>query len=66
MIVNAIIDLAHNLGLKVIAEGVEDIQSWNVLLEKRCDYAQGFYMGKAMPAEAFDLWLKEWRAKTPG
>lgn len=62
-IVNTVIDLAHNLGLKVIAEGVEDQQAWNYLLQKGCDYAQGFYMGKPMPASAFDAWLKEWRTK---
>jgi EAL domain-containing protein (putative c-di-GMP-specific phosphodiesterase class I) len=66
VIVNAIIDLAHNLGLKVIAEGVEDVQTWNGLLERHCDFAQGYYMGKAMPANEFDEWLKEWRSKTPG
>jgi EAL domain-containing protein (putative c-di-GMP-specific phosphodiesterase class I) len=65
VIVNAIIDLAHNLGLKVIAEGVEDAQVWDLLLQKRCDFAQGYYMGRPMPANKFDEWLKEWRAKSP-
>jgi len=63
VIVNSIIDLAHNLGLKVIAEGVEDVRIWRMLMEKGCDYAQGFYMGKPMPANEFDLWLKNWRSK---
>ncbi len=63
VIVKAVIDLAHNLGIKVIAEGVEDQQVWDLLVQKGCDYAQGFYMGRPMPASAFDDWLKEWRSK---
>jgi EAL domain-containing protein (putative c-di-GMP-specific phosphodiesterase class I)/ActR/RegA family two-component response regulator len=63
VIVNSIIDLAHNLGLKAVAEGVEDERIWRMLEEKGCDYAQGFYMGKPMPANEFDVWLKNWRAK---
>ena len=63
VIVNSTIDLAHNLGLKVIAEGVEDARSWRMLMEKGCDYAQGFFMGKPMPAAEFDIWLQNWRAK---
>ena len=47
VIVNSIIDLGHNLGLKVIAEGVEDIRIWRMLAEKGCDFAQGYYMSKA-------------------
>lgn len=63
VIVNSIIDLAHNLGLKAVAEGVEDERIWRMLEEKGCDYAQGFYMGKPMPANEFDIWLKNWRSK---
>jgi EAL domain-containing protein (putative c-di-GMP-specific phosphodiesterase class I)/ActR/RegA family two-component response regulator len=65
VIVNSIIDLAHNLGLKVIAEGIEDAKVWRILAEKGCDYGQGFFMGKPMPAAEFDQWLKNWRAKPP-
>jgi EAL domain-containing protein (putative c-di-GMP-specific phosphodiesterase class I)/CheY-like chemotaxis protein len=62
VIVKSIIDLGHNLGLKVIAEGVETAQVWRSLSEKRCDYAQGFLIAKPMPAADFDAWLKNWRA----
>ncbi|MDP9126854.1 MAG: EAL domain-containing protein, partial [Pseudomonadota bacterium] len=55
MIVNAVIDLAHNLGLKVIAEGVEDEAAWDILTRKGCDYAQGYFMAKAMPVKEFTL-----------
>jgi EAL domain-containing protein (putative c-di-GMP-specific phosphodiesterase class I)/ActR/RegA family two-component response regulator len=65
VIVNSIIDLGHNLGLKVVAEGVEDIRIWRLLADKGCDYAQGYFMGKAMAADQFNAWLKSWREK-PG
>jgi len=65
VIVNSIIDLGHNLGLKVIAEGVEDVRIWRMLAEKNCDFAQGFYMAKAMPADEFNRWLTSWRETTP-
>lgn len=61
MIVNSIIDLGHNLGLKVIAEGVEDVRTWRLLENKGCDYAQGYYMAKPMPAAEFNRWLTSWR-----
>ncbi len=65
VIVNSIIDLGHNLGLKVVAEGVEDIRIWRMLAERNCDYAQGFYMAKPMPAEEFNRWLISWRETSP-
>lgn len=61
VIVNSVIDLGHNLGLKVIAEGVEDSRAWNLLAAKGCDFAQGYYMAKPMPASEFDRWLESWR-----
>ena len=63
VIVNSIIDLAHNLGIKVIAEGVEDIRAWNMLAERGCDYAQGYLIGRPMPADELDAWISNWRAK---
>jgi diguanylate cyclase (GGDEF)-like protein len=55
-IVRSTIDLAHNLGLCVVAEGVENAQVWDMLRELNCDQAQGFHMGKPMPAEQFAAW----------
>jgi diguanylate cyclase (GGDEF)-like protein/PAS domain S-box-containing protein len=49
-IVRAIISMAHGLNLKVVAEGVETIGQLDFLLRRRCDEAQGFYFGKAVPA----------------
>jgi predicted signal transduction protein with EAL and GGDEF domain len=52
-IVRSVIDLGHNLGLKVVAEGVEDALTLHLLRGAECDYAQGFHVGR--PAEALRL-----------
>ena len=63
IIVNAIISLAHNLGLKVIAEGVEDFKQLQFLTEHGCEYVQGYYLSRPLPEDEFILWLKEWNNK---
>ncbi|WP_322628942.1 putative bifunctional diguanylate cyclase/phosphodiesterase [Halothiobacillus sp.] len=57
VIVRSTIDLGHNLGMKVIAEGVEDAESWNQLKELGCDAAQGYFMSRPLSAEKFSEWL---------
>ena len=59
-IVRSTIDLAHNLGLTVVAEGVENARTWDMLRELNCDQAQGYHMGKPMPADAFANWSVGW------
>ncbi|MBU3177212.1 EAL domain-containing protein [Clostridium estertheticum] len=49
-----IISMAHNLGLKVIAEGVEDKQQLRFLQLCNCDYVQGYFFSKPIPAEVFE------------
>lgn len=61
VIASSIIDLGHNLGLKVIAEGIEDENVWNLLREKGCDFAQGYYMGRPMAAAELSSWVDNWR-----
>ena len=56
-IVRAMIDLAHNLGLSVTAEGVENQKAWEWLAALGCDEAQGYYIAPPMPAPDFDRWL---------
>jgi EAL domain-containing protein (putative c-di-GMP-specific phosphodiesterase class I) len=56
VIVRSTINLAHDLGMKVVAEGVEDKETWNMLREFGCDVAQGYLMSAAMPAEQFSTW----------
>jgi EAL domain-containing protein (putative c-di-GMP-specific phosphodiesterase class I) len=50
-VVRAIVDLAHGLGLRTVAEGVETEAQWRQLMELGCDYAQGYLMGRPQAAE---------------
>lgn len=59
VIVRSIIDLGHNLGLTVVAEGVEDFATADLLTALGCDEGQGFYLSRAVPAEALVQWLAE-------
>lgn len=61
-IVRSTIDLGHNLGLRVVAEGVESQEVWFLLRQMGCDQGQGYFMGKPMPVERFLEWLQHWRA----
>ena len=49
-IVETIVDLAHNLGLRAVGEGIETEEAYRLLAESGCDYGQGFLMGRPMPA----------------
>ena len=57
-IVRASIDLAHNLGLEVLAEGVETQPALDWLQAQGCEQAQGFLISKPMPAEQFSAWVR--------
>jgi diguanylate cyclase (GGDEF)-like protein len=59
LIVRSTIDLAHNLGLKVVAEGVENSDAWERLVALGCDAAQGYYMSRPLPALEMTQWLSE-------
>jgi EAL domain-containing protein (putative c-di-GMP-specific phosphodiesterase class I) len=56
-IVQAVVDLAHNLGLRVVAEGAEDMAVWERLRVAGCDEAQGFVLAQPMPPERATDWL---------
>jgi len=58
VIVRSTVDLAHNLGLKVVAEGVETAAVLDALTAIGCDTIQGYHISKPLPAEAFDAWLR--------
>ena len=58
-IVRSIIDLGHNLGYKVIAEGVENNMAWDILESLGCDTAQGFHISKPLDENNFSDWLTE-------
>ncbi len=57
-IVRSTIDLGRNLGLNVVAEGVETETVWDELAELGCDYAQGWFLGRPMPAAELAEWLR--------
>jgi diguanylate cyclase (GGDEF)-like protein len=59
-IVRSIIELAHNLKLEVVAEGVETTAALRWLREEGCERAQGFYLSRPMEAEHFAGWLRDW------
>ncbi|MEV0174091.1 bifunctional diguanylate cyclase/phosphodiesterase [Streptomyces sp. NPDC050803] len=57
-IVRCTVDLAHSLGLLVVAEGVEDDETWERLRDLGCDAVQGWLVAAAMPAEETTAWLR--------
>ena len=57
-IVNATIQLGHNLGLTVVAEGVENIDTFNKLKAMGCDILQGYFISKPVAANEFFDWIK--------
>jgi diguanylate cyclase (GGDEF)-like protein len=59
VIVRSTIDLGHNLGLRVVAEGVETQHAWQDLTALGCDIAQGYYLGRPMPAADLEQQLRQ-------
>jgi diguanylate cyclase (GGDEF)-like protein len=57
-IVQSTVDLGHNLGLEVVAEGVETVESYNTLARLGCDYAQGYFLSKPLSPEKMSIWLE--------
>jgi diguanylate cyclase (GGDEF)-like protein len=62
-IVRAIVDLGRSLGLEVVAEGVEDQATWDVLAELGCHMVQGWHLARPMPAGALVPWMLEREAR---
>ena len=58
-IVRSTIDLAHNLGLRVVAEGVESEDAWRHLEALGCDFAQGYFLSRPLPADAATRLIRE-------
>jgi EAL domain-containing protein (putative c-di-GMP-specific phosphodiesterase class I) len=63
-IVRLVVDLAHNLGLQTIAEGVEDETTWQALHALGCDNAQGYHLARPMPADQISSWTSEYLRET--
>jgi len=63
-IVHTVIQLAHGLGMDVVAEGVETSASLDLLRQADCDAGQGYLFAKPMPAAAFAAFVSQWRGTT--
>jgi predicted signal transduction protein with EAL and GGDEF domain len=57
------VHLIRQMGLRVVAEGVEDEETWRQLRGMGCDAAQGFLIGAPMPAREFLAWIASWDAR---
>ena len=64
-IVRSTIDLAHNLGLTVVAEGIESADILAQLNALHCDEGQGFHMSRPLPVAAFEQWAQRWQPAAP-
>jgi EAL domain-containing protein (putative c-di-GMP-specific phosphodiesterase class I) len=60
-IVRASIDLGHHLGLTVVAEGIEDEATWNLLVALKCDIGQGYFLSRPLAPEDLIAWARTWR-----
>jgi EAL domain-containing protein (putative c-di-GMP-specific phosphodiesterase class I) len=63
-IVRSVIELAHNLGFVVVAEGVEDEPTMRALFEMGCDAAQGYVLARPMPAGRLLGWMADYELAT--
>ena len=61
VIVRSLVDLAHNLDMRVIAEGVEDAPVWEALAALGCDAAQGYYLSRPLSGADLTEWLRAGR-----
>jgi EAL domain-containing protein (putative c-di-GMP-specific phosphodiesterase class I) len=64
-IVRSTIDLGHNMGLRVVAEGIETIEVWHLLGAMGCEQGQGYFMSRPMPSDHLHDWLRRWQAPHP-
>ncbi|BAU57355.1 diguanylate cyclase/phosphodiesterase with PAS/PAC sensor [Halorhodospira halochloris] len=55
LIVGAVADLAKHLNMEVVAEGIEDESTLNMVRELGCDVAQGYFIGRPQPLQGWDL-----------
>ncbi|MCW2599894.1 MAG: GGDEF-domain containing protein [Frankiales bacterium] len=64
-IVSSVIDLARGLGMRVVAEGVEDLATWHRLAALGCDLAQGWWLSRPLPGEELGRWLEQQLTSSP-
>jgi diguanylate cyclase len=66
LIVRAVVELGHNLGLTTIAEGVEDEATWQRLRAVGCDLAQGYHLSRPLPVQQLEAWYDDARGAVRG
>ena len=59
------VEMARELGLKTVAEGVEDLNDWNFVRDSGVDFVQGYFVAKPMPESELSTWLGEWVERYP-
>ncbi|HWD70282.1 MAG TPA: EAL domain-containing protein [Solirubrobacteraceae bacterium] len=64
VIVRSTVDLGRNLGLEVVAEGVETLEHWEQLRELGCNTAQGYFLSRPVPADELCTWLRSRAAES--
>jgi EAL domain-containing protein (putative c-di-GMP-specific phosphodiesterase class I) len=62
-IVEGTLAIAHQLGIKSVAEGVEDLVDWNFMRVRGCDVAQGYFIARPMPGDEIPGWLAKWEVR---
>ena len=60
---NSSLELAKQLGMKAVAEGVEDQADWNFVRQAGCDIAQGYFIARPMPSADLPDWIQSWQKK---
>ena len=65
-IARSLVELGRRLAMDVVAEGVEDEETWRALAEWGCNQAQGHLLGRPMPADELTVWLRERASGTMG
>jgi EAL domain-containing protein (putative c-di-GMP-specific phosphodiesterase class I) len=56
----ASLEMARQLGIRTVAEGVEDVQDWHFLRHSGCDLVQGYFIARPLPADEVMGWLLQW------
>lgn len=62
-IYGASLNLAQELEMDIVAEGVEDREDWDFLLQTGCELAQGYFIGRPMPGADLPKWISEWHER---
>lgn len=63
-VIDSMIGMANRLGLRVVLEGVETLEQWQMACHSGCDSLQGYFIAKPMSADQLDAWLVDWKEMT--